>query len=118
MEESDMEDCLFCKIASGDIPSTKVYEDQQIVAFRDINPQAPTHILIIPRRHIERLTDLGPAEAELIGQMTLLANKIAQDEGIVEGFRTVFNCGEGADQSVWHIHMHLLGGRPMTWPPG
>ena len=114
-----MKDCLFCKIASGDIPSTKVYEDERFVAFRDVNPQAPTHILIIPRRHIERLTDLTPAETELIGQMTLLANKIAAEEGIVaSGFRTVFNCGEGAGQSVWHIHMHLLGGRPMRWPPG
>ena len=114
-----MKDCLFCKIASGDVPSTKVYEDEQFVAFRDINPQAPTHILIIPRKHIERLTDLGPGDAQLIGQMTLLANKIAQDEGIVAGgFRTVFNCGEGAGQTVWHIHMHLLGGRAMHWPPG
>ena len=114
-----MEDCLFCKIASGEIPSKKVYEDERFVAFRDINPQAPTHILIIPRAHIERLTDLSSSDAELIGQMTLLANKIAQDEGIVEGgFRTVFNCGEGAGQTVWHIHMHLLGGRAMHWPPG
>ncbi len=114
-----MEDCLFCKIAAGDIPSTIVHEDERFVAFRDINPQAPTHILIIPRCHIERLTDLTPADADLIGQMTLLANKIAKEEGIVDGgFRTVFNCGEGAGQSVWHIHMHLLGGRPMNWPPG
>ena len=114
-----MTDCLFCKIASDEIPSNKVYEDQRFVAFRDIDPQAPTHILIIPRRHIERLTDLTTAETELIGQMTLLANKIAQAEGIVAGgFRTVFNCGEGAGQSVWHIHLHLLGGRPMRWPPG
>ncbi len=113
-----MEDCLFCKIASGQIPSDKVHEDEQFVAFRDINPQAPTHILIIPRRHIERLTDLTADEAQLIGQMSLLANKIAQDEGIADGFRTVFNCGEAAGQSVWHIHMHLLGGRAMRWPPG
>ena len=109
-----MEDCLFCKIASGEIPSEKVHEDERFVAFRDINPQAPTHILIIPRQHIERLTDLGPGDVELVGQMQLLANKIAQDEGIAAGgFRTVFNCGEGAGQSVWHIHMHLLGGRKM-----
>ena len=114
-----MKDCLFCKIAAGEIASTKVYQDEQFVAFRDISPQAPTHILIIPRKHIEQLTDLEPADAKLIGQMTLLANKIAQDEGIVAGgFRTVFNCGEGAGQTVWHIHMHLLGGRPMLWPPG
>lgn len=114
-----MKDCLFCKIAAGEIPATKVHEDERFVAFRDINPQAPTHVLIIPRQHIERLTDLSEADDELIGQMQLLANKIAEQEGIVSGgFRTVFNCGEGAGQSVWHIHMHLLGGRPMTWPPG
>ena len=114
-----MKGCLFCKIASGEIPATKVHEDEQFIAFRDINPQAPTHVLIIPRRHIEKLTDLSESDGELIGQMQLLANKIAEQEGIVEGgFRTVFNCGEGAGQSVWHIHMHLLGGRPMTWPPG
>ena len=114
-----MKDCLFCKVASGDVPSTKVYEDERFVAFRDISPQAPTHILIIPQKHIERLTDLEPGDAELIGQMTLLANKIAQDEGIAaDGFRTVFNCGKAAGQTVWHIHMHLLGGRAMHWPPG
>ena len=114
-----MKGCLFCKIASGEIPATKVHEDEQFIAFRDINPQAPTHVLIIPRRHIEKLTDLGQSEAELIGEMQLLANRIAEQEGIVSGgFRTVFNCGEGAGQSVWHIHMHLLGGRPMRWPPG
>ncbi|NIA07524.1 MAG: HIT domain-containing protein [Actinobacteria bacterium] len=114
-----MKECLFCKIAAGEIPATKVYEDEQFVVFRDINPQAPTHVLIIPRRHIEKLTDLTESESGLIGQMQLLANKIAEQEGITSGgFRTVFNCGEGAGQSVWHIHMHLLGGRPMTWPPG
>ena len=114
-----MKECLFCKIVAGEIPSTKVHEDEQFIAFRDINPQAPTHVLIIPRRHIEKLTDLRESSAKLIGQMQLLANKIAEQEGIVSGgFRTVFNCGEGAGQSVWHIHMHLLGGRPMTWPPG
>ena len=114
-----MQDCLFCKIVAGEIPSQKVHEDEQFVVFRDINPQAPTHVLIIPRRHIERLTDLGESETKLIGEMQLLANKIAEQEGIVAGgFRTVFNCGEGAGQSVWHIHMHLLGGRPMDWPPG
>ena len=114
-----MKDCLFCKIAAGEIPSTKVHEDDNFIAFRDINPQAPTHVLIISRKHIEKLTDLSEAEAEMNGKMQLLANKVAAEEGIVEGgFRTVFNCGEGAGQSVWHIHMHLLGGRPMGWPPG
>ena len=114
-----MLDCLFCKIIAGEIPSTKVYEDDDFFAFRDINPQAPTHVLIIPRRHVERITDASEADAELLGRMQLLANKIAQQEGIVSGgFRTVLNCGEGAGQSVWHIHLHLLGGRPMLWPPG
>ena len=114
-----MKDCLFCKIATGQIPSVKVHQDEQFIAFRDINPQAPTHVLIIPRRHIEKLTDLSESDAELLGQMQLLANRIAEQEGIVAGgFRTVFNCGAGAGQSVWHIHLHLLGGRPMRWPPG
>ena len=114
-----MKECLFCKIVAGEIPSTKVHEDEQFIAFRDINPQAPTHVLIIPRRHIEKVTDLNESEAELLGRMQLLANEIASQEGIVAGgFRTVFNCGAGAGQSVWHIHMHLLGGRPMLWPPG
>ena len=114
-----MKDCLFCKIAAGEIPSTKIHEDDNFIAFRDINPQAPTHVLIISRKHIEKLTDLTDTDTEMIGQMQLLANRIAAAEGIVEGgFRTVFNCGEGAGQSVWHIHMHLLGGRPMSWPPG
>jgi len=114
-----MKDCLFCKIAAGEIPSTKVHEDEQFVAFRDINPQAPTHILIIPREHIAKLTDLTQNQAEMVGQMQLLANKIAKQEGIDhKGFRTVFNCGPDSGQEVYHIHMHLLGGRPMLWPPG
>ena len=114
-----MQDCLFCKIAAGEIPSKKVHEDERFVAFRDIRPQAPTHVLIIPREHIEKLTDLQPQHAELIAQMQLLANKIARQEGIADdGFRTVFNCGPNAGQEVYHIHMHLLGGRAMKWPPG
>ena len=114
-----MKDCLFCKIAAGQIPSVKVHEDEQFVAFRDIRPQAPTHVLIIPREHIARLTDLTPKQAEMVGQMQLLANKIARQEGIDQsGFRTVFNCGPDSGKEVYHIHLHLLGGRPMRWPPG
>ena len=114
-----MKDCLFCKIATGQIPATKVHEDEQFIAFRDIRPQAPTHVLIIPREHIAKLTDLTQEQAKMVGQMQLLTNKIAKQEGIDQsGFRTVFNCGPDSGQEVYHIHLHLLGGRPMRWPPG
>jgi histidine triad (HIT) family protein len=114
-----MADCLFCNIASGKIPAEKVYEDDDAVAFRDISPQAPTHILIIPRKHIETLNDLGEGDATLIGKLILVARKLADSEGISEsGYRTVFNCNQDAGQAVFHIHLHLLGGRAMKWPPG
>lgn len=113
------ESCLFCRIASGDIPSTGVYSDDEFYAFRDINPGAPTHVLIVPRRHIERITDAQPEDAALLGRMMLRANQIAADEGIAEpGFRFVINCNEHGGQSVYHIHLHILGGRPLAWPPG
>ncbi len=112
-------DCLFCKIAAREIPAKFVHEDAELVAFRDIAPQAPTHILIIPREHIATLNDLSEQHAGLIGQMTMLAQRLARQEGVAEeGYRLVFNCNAGAGQSVWHVHMHLLGGRPMRWPPG
>ena len=112
-------DCLFCKIAAGKIPSKKVYEDEHYFAFRDINPQAPTHVLIVPRRHIPTLNDLRKDDCELIGGLFLLAAKIAADEGCAEsGYRAVFNCNEGAGQSVFHVHLHVLGGRRFHWPPG
>jgi histidine triad (HIT) family protein len=112
-------DCLFCKIASGEIPAEKVKEADDWVAFRDISPQAPTHILIIPREHIPTLNDAGPDKAALLGRLLLAAKEIAADEGIAEdGYRTVANCNAGAGQSVFHIHVHLLGGRVMGWPPG
>jgi len=112
-------DCLFCKIAKGEIPAKEVYQDDEIFAFEDINPQAPVHILIIPKQHIEKITDLEPEHAELIGKLSLVAKKIAQDKGIDKnGFRLVFNCEKDAGQVVFHIHMHLLGGRKFTWPPG
>ncbi len=112
-------DCLFCKIAAGKIPSAAVYADDEFYAFRDVNPMAPTHILIVPRRHIAKLTDASASDASLIGKMVLKANEIARKEGIADdGFRFVLNCGLQGGQSVYHVHLHILGGREMTWPPG
>lgn len=108
--------CLFCRIIAGEIPSTRVYEDDKVLAFRDIDPQAPTHILIIPKEHYDSVMD---APAETIGYMSKIAAKLAEDEGIAEkGFRLVMNTGDEGGQSVKHLHMHLLGGRSMEWPPG
>ena len=114
-----MTDCIFCKIVNGDIPATKVYEDEDVLAFRDLNPQAPVHVLVIPRKHIATANDLQPDDAALVGKMYLAAQQIARDEGISEsGYRTVINCNAEAGQTVFHIHLHLLGGRPMGWPSG
>ena len=114
-----MSDCLFCKFVSGEIQPNVVYEDDEVLAFRDVNPQAPIHILVIPKRHIATLNDLHEADAELIGKLYLTAQKVAKDEGIAEpGYRTLINCNPEAGQTVFHIHLHLLGGRPMGWPPG
>ncbi|NQT34092.1 histidine triad nucleotide-binding protein [bacterium] len=114
-----MSDCLFCKIAAGEIPSEFVYEDDELVAFPDINPQAPHHVLIIPRRHIETVLDLTDDDAGLIGRMILAAGKIARELGLSQrGYRLLFNCKQDGGQEVYHIHLHLLGGRRMTWPPG
>ena len=114
-----MSDCLFCKIVSGEISTDFVYKDENVIDFRDINPQAPTHILIIPREHIETLNDIDQSHVELLGAMQLTASYLAKEEGINEkGFRTVFNCNRAAGQTVFHIHLHLLGGRSMGWPPG
>ena len=110
-------DCLFCKIAAGEIDSKRVYEDDRVVAFRDINPAAPVHVLVIPREHISRISEAGEEHAELIGRLHLAAGKVAEAEGLKD-CRLVVNCGEGAGQSVFHVHLHLLGGRPMSWPPG
>ncbi len=110
-------DCLFCKIAAGEIDSKRVYEDDRVVAFRDINPAAPVHVLVIPREHVSRISEAGEEHAELIGRLHLAAGKIAEAEGLKD-YRLVINCGEGAGQSVFHVHLHLLGGRPMSWPPG
>jgi histidine triad (HIT) family protein len=114
-----MTDCLFCKFVSGEIQPDVVYEDPEVLAFRDVNPQAPTHVLVIPKRHISTLNDLQAADAELIGKLYLAAQQVARDEGIDEpGYRTLINCNPEAGQSVFHIHLHLLGGRRMHWPPG
>lgn len=112
-------DCLFCKLVSGDIPAEILYQDEQVLAFRDISPQAPTHILVIPKRHITTINDLAEKDAALIGQMVLTAKKLAAQEGLAEdGYRLAMNCNENGGQSVYHIHLHLLGGRRMNWPPG
>lgn len=111
--------CLFCRIASGEIPAQEVRSNPDVVAFRDINPQAPTHFLIIPRKHISSVTEMGEEDAELIGKLFLMARDLAEEEGIAEpGFRMVVNAGADAGQTVFHIHLHLLGGRGMAWPPG
>lgn len=113
------EDCLFCKIASGEIPSTEVYSDEEFYAFRDINPGAPTHCLVIPRKHIARITEADPGDEALLGRLMLRANAIARAEGIAEsGFRYVINCNDDGGQTVYHIHLHILGGRGLAWPPG
>ena len=111
--------CLFCGIVRGEIPAQIVHQDDRLVAFRDINPQAPTHILIIPHEHVATLNDLAPPHGSLLGDMHLLAGAIARAEGIADdGWRVVVNCGTGAGQTVFHVHMHLLGGRRFGWPPG
>ena len=114
-----MPDTIFGKIARGEIPADLVYEDDDVVAFRDLSPQAPTHILVIPRKPIPTLNDAGPEDAELIGKLFLAAARVAKDAGIAErGYRTVVNCNAAAGQTVFHLHLHVLGGRPMQWPPG
>lgn len=112
-------ECLFCKIVAGDIPADIVYENDCVVAFRDINPQAPTHVLVIPRQHIATINNLEPADADTLGRLFLAAKEIAAAEGFAEaGYRVVMNCNAAAGQTVFHIHLHLLGGRDLGWPPG
>lgn len=113
------EGCLFCRIAAGEIPATIVREDDEVVAFRDIDPKAPTHVLVVPRRHIASANDLTAADHDLVGRLFTTAGAIAGEEGIAEpGYRLVMNTGPEAGQSVAHIHLHVLGGRRMRWPPG
>jgi histidine triad (HIT) family protein len=112
-------DCIFCKIASGQMDAQTVYQDDDVIAFRDINPQAPTHILVIPRRHIGSPNDLAEGDDALVGKVVRTGTRIAAEQGLAEpGYRLVFNAGPDAGYSVFHVHLHVLGGRPMSWPPG
>ena len=113
-----MEDCLFCKIAAGQIPATIVYQDDDVVAFKDIHPQAPVHILLIPRRHIASMAEISTADGPILAKLFITADQLAQDNHLKEGYRFVTNVGPDAGQSVFHLHFHLLGGRKMSWPPG
>ncbi|RLA29659.1 MAG: histidine triad nucleotide-binding protein [Gammaproteobacteria bacterium] len=116
MTESD---CLFCKIIADEIPADIIHESPDAIAFRDINPQAPTHVLIVPRRHISTINDLDESDTDAVGQLFLAARNIARQEGFAEdGYRVTMNCNAAAGQTVFHIHLHLLGGRNFTWPPG
>jgi histidine triad (HIT) family protein len=113
-----MSDCLFCKIIEGQIPSKKVYEDDKVFAFEDINPQAPTHVLLIPKKHIVGLKEATAEDAEILGYLQLVAAKLGRERKIEDGYRTVYNVGPRSGQSVFHLHLHLIGGRDMKWPPG
>lgn len=113
-----MNDCIFCKIIAGDIPSKKAYEDEKVLAFHDISPQAPVHVLVIPKVHIASMDDVGEKELPLIAHIHGILRKLAADLGLQKGYRIVNNCGPQGGQTVNHLHFHLLGGRNMTWPPG
>ncbi|MBI3668300.1 MAG: histidine triad nucleotide-binding protein [Acidobacteria bacterium] len=113
-----MSDCLFCKIGKKEIPSKIVYEDPELFAFEDLHPQAPTHILICPRKHVASLTEASAEDAAILGRVLLVAAQLAAERKITDGYRTIFNNGRGAGQSVFHLHLHLLGGRAFRWPPG
>jgi histidine triad (HIT) family protein len=114
-----MAECLFCQIVNREIPASIVYEDDRVLAFNDINPQAPTHVLVVPKRHVASLNELSADDDEMVGELVRRAAAIATERGIATGgFRTVFNTNREAGQTVFHIHLHLLGGRPMHWPPG
>ncbi|MCK5359482.1 MAG: histidine triad nucleotide-binding protein [Gammaproteobacteria bacterium] len=114
-----MTDCLFCKMVNGDIPPDKVYEDDEVLAFNDINPQAPVHVLIIPKKHIATLNDAEDSDTQVLGQLNQVAAKLAKDGGYADdGYRVVMNCNTAGGQAVYHIHLHLLAGRQMSWPPG
>jgi histidine triad (HIT) family protein len=113
------QNCLFCRIVAGEIPSDIVYQDERCVAFRDINPQAPVHVLVIPRDHLESLDEATQKDEALLGHLLRVAARVANEQGLSEsGYRTVINTGAGAGQSVFHLHVHVLGGRPLSWPPG
>ncbi len=114
-----MSDCIFCKIVAGQIPAKIAYQDERVLAFHDINPQAPVHVLVVPRRHVATLNELEPADAGLLGELLLAARQIAAELGVAErGYRTLINCNADGGQDVFHLHLHLLAGRRMQWPPG
>jgi histidine triad (HIT) family protein len=114
-----MDNCLFCKIINGEITATKIYENKHIIAFNDIDPKAPIHILVIPKKHIRSINELNSSDINLAGEIILAAKKIAKDQGVdSKGFRVVFNTNDDGGQTVYHIHMHIMGGRQMQWPPG
>lgn len=115
---SEPMDCVFCKIVSGEIPAQKIYEDEFCVAFSDIHPQAPVHLLVVPRRHIASLAETGAKDAALLGHLVVAAKNLAADQKLGKGFRIVVNTGEEGGQTVDHLHLHVLGGRNMHWPPG
>ena len=113
------QECIFCKIVAGEIPASKVYDDDQVLAFNDINPQAPTHVLVIPKRHIESLATVAPDDGQLLGHLLTTASRLARETGLAErGYRVVLNIGQDGGMAVYHLHAHILGGRRMDWPPG
>jgi histidine triad (HIT) family protein len=114
-----MEDCLFCKINSGEIPSEKVYDGEGVFAIKDVNPQAPVHLLILPKKHFSTIMEIEEKDQNMIGAIFTVANMLAKENGLTDsGYRVILNCGRGAGQSVFHVHYHLMGGRAMNWPPG
>jgi len=113
-----MRNCAFCRIASGEESARVVYQDEDVTAFHDRNPQAPTHVLIIPNEHIESVNEITSGDVDLLGRLFVVARQVAEEEGVTGGYRLVVNTGPQAGQSVFHLHMHLLGGRPLSWPPG
>ncbi len=110
--------CIFCRIAAKEVPSGIVHEDAEVIAFRDLNPQAPTHLLVVPKRHVGNLDDARDGDARLLGALMLAAKTVAATAGLAGGYRVVCNCGQDGGQTVSHLHLHVLGGRPMSWPPG
>jgi len=113
-----MRTCIFCRIVRGEAPARIVYQDEDVTAFHDLHPRAPVHILIVPNRHIVGVAGVEPEDGALLGKLFLVARRVAEEEGVVDGYRLVVNNGRRAGQSVFHLHVHLLGGRPLSWPPG
>jgi histidine triad (HIT) family protein len=118
MNSAPQSDCIFCKIASGAIPAPRLYEDDDVLAFADLNPQAPTHVLVIPKQHLKSLAETEAGHSELLGKLLHAATAVARRQGLDKGYRVVINTGEDGGQTVSHLHLHVLGGRAMHWPPG